>query len=122
MCDPLKSTDAPLEDKDLKLHTIVQFAATFDCVWNLRNQVVHKDHQINIVKTIQALESRIAEHILTLKEHAFAIEDAIESKELHPHDTFILNVDAAVSSLKATVAVVARDLNGNLIMDSINLS
>jgi hypothetical protein len=53
---------------------------------------------------------------LTLKEHAFAIEDAIESKELHPPDTFILNVDAAVSSLKATVAVVARDLNGNLIM------
>jgi hypothetical protein len=45
------------------IQTSIHFAVTLDCMWSLRNQVIHQDHQINILTTIKTLESKIVEHI-----------------------------------------------------------
>ena len=48
-----------MDGKMLKEQTTIQFAITLDVIWNLRNQVIHGDHKINLMATIKLLESRI---------------------------------------------------------------
>ena len=66
ICDPSIPSGMSLDGKVLKEQTAIQFAITLDVIWNLRNQVIHGDHKIKIIATINMLESIIMEHVLSL--------------------------------------------------------
>uniref|UniRef100_A0A2N9IQI4 Protein farnesyltransferase/geranylgeranyltransferase type-1 subunit alpha n=1 Tax=Fagus sylvatica TaxID=28930 RepID=A0A2N9IQI4_FAGSY len=107
-----------LPHRDILLHTIIQFVTTLDCIWTLRNQVVHKDRNFNMLVVIKNLEARIMEHINTLALN----EELSKSNEKHlavwkpPQPGSIkLNVDAAFLHDKAFIAVNARDSGGTFI-------
>jgi hypothetical protein len=59
ICDPSLPSGMSMDGKMLKEQTTIQFAITLDAIWNLRNQVIHGDHKINLMATIKLLESRI---------------------------------------------------------------
>ena len=53
--NPLLVTNAPKYDKSLTLHPSIQFVVTIECIWNLRNQVIHSDMKVNIIATVKTL-------------------------------------------------------------------
>ena len=104
-----------LTDKVLTTHTAIQFAITLDGIWSLRNQLLHCNHKINIPFTVKVLEARILEHIQSLEvSNKFDMENQ-PCWEAPPIDFTKLNIDAALSSDKATIAVIARDQSGTII-------
>ena len=115
ICDPSIPSGMSLDGKVLKEQTAIQFAITLDVIWNLRNQVIHGDHKIKIIATINMLESIIMEHVLSLKEPD-SLED--RGRVLWEAPTFAViknNVDAAIFVDKSVIAAVARDYKGELI-------
>ena len=54
--------------QELQTQTSIQFALTLECIWKLRNQVVHNGAQINILTTVKALDLKVVEHVMALKE------------------------------------------------------
>jgi ribonuclease HI len=100
----------------IKVHTSIQIALTLETIWNFRNQVVHNDAKLDLYTTIKALENRILEHV-----DATTLMDTVENKtksfwEKPPSGTIKLNTDAAIRGNYATLAVVARDNHGKILL------
>ena len=115
ICDPSLPSGMSMDGKMLKEQTAIQFAITLDVIWNLRNQVIHNDHKINLMATIKLLESRIMEHVLSLKEPGSLEVRGCVVWEAPPIGVIKINVDAAICLDKSFMAAVARDYKGELI-------
>jgi ribonuclease HI len=116
ICEPPIFTAAESSKaKDILLQTSIQFAITLDCIWNLRNQVVFKDLQVNLLVQIKNLETRIMEHINALEDPGeFGLNKPYSAKywTAPPPASMKLNVDASIRHDLAAIAVVARDHKG----------
>uniref|UniRef100_A0A2N9EEZ1 Reverse transcriptase domain-containing protein n=1 Tax=Fagus sylvatica TaxID=28930 RepID=A0A2N9EEZ1_FAGSY len=118
LCDPSLPTNTAVPSRDIIDQTTIQFVTTLNCIWNLRNHVVHKDHNFNILVVIKNLEIRIMEHIQALVEPNFSDETKENNSTVWqaPQPGSIkLNVDASILSDKAFIAVIARDSGGSLV-------
>uniref|UniRef100_A0A2N9FNE5 RNase H type-1 domain-containing protein n=1 Tax=Fagus sylvatica TaxID=28930 RepID=A0A2N9FNE5_FAGSY len=88
ICEPHINPTSPSLSIELSKYSAIQFAITLDCIWNIRNQVVHNDYKINLLAQIKNLECR---------------------------ESIKVNVDAAIFNDKVVVAVVARNHRGYII-------
>ena len=97
ICEPPIFTAAESSKaKDILLQTSIQFAITLDCIWNLRNQVVFEDLQVNLLVQIKNLETRIMEHINALEDPSeFGLNKPYSAKywTAPPPGSMKLNVD-----------------------------
>uniref|UniRef100_A0A2N9HDI6 RNase H type-1 domain-containing protein n=1 Tax=Fagus sylvatica TaxID=28930 RepID=A0A2N9HDI6_FAGSY len=125
-CLPLQSTvdivnlvlDPPLELTDAAhwkeiSHTFaIRFILTLECIWSLRNKVVHKEPQFNISTIIHSLELRIIEHyedqVTTCRNSA----SPIMRWTTPPAGHIKLNTDATMRANSSSIAVVARNSVG----------
>jgi ribonuclease HI len=95
--------------------TFLIMALTLEAIWHLRNQVVHGGEQIKIHSVIKNPEMRVRESLMAfLKEERWNL---IEYTHWHrpPNGVIKLNVDVAISKEFTTLAVVARDENGQIL-------
>lgn len=112
VCEPPISTPATMGVNILNASTSIQFALTLDCIWNLRNKVSYSDHKINILSTVKALDIRILEHLRALESADASLDHNLTCWTTPLDDVIKLNVDAAIVSNRAAIAVVARNSNG----------
>ena len=115
ICEPPIAANTSPSDKELCVQTSIQFALTLDCIWNLRNQVLHNNSQVNILNIVRSLETRISEHLHSLKEldHLNGVDNF--SWEPSTEEFIKINVDAAVSHDRAYLAAIARDHTGYIV-------
>jgi hypothetical protein len=98
--------------------TSIHFALLLECIWNLRNQVLHNNSPVHIESVVRHLEAKILEHLQIL--------NPLVSPSVVPNLTWIppppnmvkLNMDAAVNNKIATIAVVARKSDGYILFCS----
>jgi ribonuclease HI len=112
VCEPPISTPASMVVNILNTSTSIQFALTLDCIWNLRNKVSYSDHKINILSTVKALDIRILEHLRALESVDASLDHNLTCWTTPLDDVIKLNVDAAIVSNRAAIAVVARNSKG----------
>jgi hypothetical protein len=77
--------------------------------------VLHNNSQVNILNIVRSLETRISEHLHSLKEldHLNGVDNFSWEP---PTEEFIkINVDAAVSHDRAYLAAIARDHTGYIV-------
>ena len=119
ICDPPIIATANAEPKSLREQTSIQFATTLECIWNLRNQVVHHNHEFNIMVIIKQLAVRILEHIHAVEEPKAGVESNVKRLDLiwkvPAVGTIKLNFDATCSMDIAAISVVARNNHGHII-------
>jgi hypothetical protein len=109
---PLADLDNAGDTKALKLQPSTQFALTIECIWNLRNATVHNSTHGNAMSTWKGQELKILEH-LQVYQWIPKIDVFPCAKWVPPLLHHIkINVDAAWSSSKATIAAIARDQHG----------
>jgi ribonuclease HI len=86
-----------------------------EAIWHLRNQVVHGGVQIKIHSVIKYLEMIVKESLKTfLKEEQWNLMEHTHWR-CPPNGVIKLNVDATISKEFTTLAVVARDENGQIL-------
>jgi uncharacterized protein with HEPN domain len=73
--------------------TSIQFAITIDCIWSLRNRVIHDDYKVSILTIIKTLESKIIEKIHALEDTSSEASKSDDKWIAPSHDTLKLNVD-----------------------------
>ena len=73
--------------------TSIQFAITIDCIWSLRNCVIHDDCKVSILTIIKTLESKIMEQIQALEDTSSEASKSSDKWIAPSHDTLKLNVD-----------------------------
>uniref|UniRef100_A0A2N9ENM7 Reverse transcriptase domain-containing protein n=1 Tax=Fagus sylvatica TaxID=28930 RepID=A0A2N9ENM7_FAGSY len=121
-------------DKHLSHQISLHMALTLETIWSLRNQMIHNGDQVKLLSIIKNLDARVLEHMESLKASSQEQGDALNlnyqqnlSASVIPMQqgttTWIppaigvikLNVDAAISKDFSTLAVVARNANGEII-------
>jgi hypothetical protein len=115
ICEPHIPIGQSHAASSLSIQTSIHFAVTLDHIWSLRNQVIHQNHKINLLTTINSLESKIVEHIHSLEVTDLETEKPIVCWKAPTLGTIKFNVDAAICDNKAVIAAVARDSNGCLL-------
>ena len=112
---PIQSSASSNVLEKVKIQTFIQIALILEAIWNFCNQVVHDDTKPKISSTIKNLEHKNMEHV-----DATTLQNAVQPKEIgrwkkRPHGTIKLNIDASLLGSKSTLAVIARDSNGEII-------
>uniref|UniRef100_A0A2N9FSI3 RNase H type-1 domain-containing protein n=1 Tax=Fagus sylvatica TaxID=28930 RepID=A0A2N9FSI3_FAGSY len=121
-------------DKHLSHQISLHMALTLETIWSLRNQMIHNGGQVKLLSIIKNLDARVLEYMDSLKASSQVQGDAINlnyqqnlsaSVILMQQGTTTwippafgvikLNVDAAISKDFSTLAVVARNANGEII-------
>jgi ribonuclease HI len=115
ICKPSLPLVVPGDKVALRDQTSIQFALILECIWNLRNHVIFNDHKINILATIKALELRIVDHMRTLENTSKESENLLKPWRALNLGTIKINVNAALSPHKASLAAVARDQTGSIL-------
>ena len=113
--NPPITMSASCDEKAFKEQVSVKVALTLDSIWQMRNQAVHSDNKLNIQASIKVLELSIMEQILAIQSESTVI---IQKERIWCSlDVGIvkLNIDAALLHHSATLAVVARNHNGELL-------
>ena len=98
----------------LKTQSSIQIALTLECIWNLRNHVVHNNVKVNWLVEVKKLEVRILEHFLVLEKESSDVVQTSSFWNAPPPNCVKLNVDASLSVLGAVI-VVARNSSGSII-------
>ena len=97
------------KEESLKLSLYMAFTYV---IWNLRNQILDNGGQANITATTRNIENRF-------QEFAYAMESEKPFRVVgdagHRAQPINLNVDAKIFQEFSTLAVVARDDNGEFI-------
>jgi ribonuclease HI len=106
-----------VQQKTLKAQTSIQLALTLESIWNLRNQVVHNNAQVNHLVIVKNLEERIIEHfnILNPATCCNTLLEVLPRWSAPPPNSVKFNVDAATSKNGFTIAAIARDDAGFVI-------
>ncbi len=121
-------------DKHLSHQISLHMALTLETIWSLRNQMIHNGGQVKLLSIIKNLDARVLEYMDSLKASSQVQGDAINlnyqqnlsaSVILMQQGTTTwippafgvikLNVDVAISKDFSTLAVVARNANGEII-------
>uniref|UniRef100_A0A2N9HMH7 Reverse transcriptase zinc-binding domain-containing protein n=1 Tax=Fagus sylvatica TaxID=28930 RepID=A0A2N9HMH7_FAGSY len=89
ICDLPLPTSTPLRGNMSSINASIMFALTLDCIWSVRN----KAHEVSPLHSDQP----------------------VGFWSNPPEDFIKLNVDAALSPTKATIAVIARNSMGSII-------
>jgi hypothetical protein len=112
--EPPMNAQGPTDLKNLKTHAAILMACTLDCIWCLRNKVVHGTTPINLPLIVKGLELRIAEHLSSLSTVRFATAplDPVMVWSPPPAGSIKINTDVAVHANFSTLAVIARDHQG----------
>jgi ribonuclease HI len=113
-------TEPPLSDAGpehkKELHTLfaIPVALTLECIWSLRNTMVHKASQPNLEAILKSLEFRYLKHSLVFvgdNNHEAHSPTFWQPLNL---GTLKLNTDATVRQHSSTIAVIARDEKGTV--------
>ena len=99
-----------------QVQTSIQITLTLETIWNYCNRVVHSDTKPNLITIIKSVERRILEHVDVATPKVHVINKVVDCWKKPLHDTVKLNTDAALLGNEATVAVVARDDSGMIIL------
>ena len=103
------NAQGPTDLKNLKTHAAILMACTLDCIWCLRNKVVHGPTPINLPLIIKGLELRIAEHLSNLSTVRFATAplDPVMVWTPPPAGSIKINTNVAVHANFSTLVVIA---------------
>jgi ribonuclease HI len=100
---------------ELKDHYSLIMGTTIEAIWNLRNRVLHNGEHINLDAVVNNIESRILEYKLSKEPPNQKVPTEPARWCCPPPNVVKLNVDAAIASDFSTLAVIARDSNGNIL-------
>uniref|UniRef100_A0A2N9GTN8 Reverse transcriptase domain-containing protein n=1 Tax=Fagus sylvatica TaxID=28930 RepID=A0A2N9GTN8_FAGSY len=100
---------------ELKDHYSLIMGTTIEAIWNLRNRVLHNGEHINLDAIVNNIESRILEYKLSKEPPNQKVPTEPARWCCPPPNVVKLNVDAAIASDFSTLAVIARDSNGNIL-------
>ncbi|XP_075636613.1 uncharacterized protein LOC142608832 [Castanea sativa] len=90
-------------------------AATLEEIWYLRNSVLHSNSPLDLHVSVQLIQRRCQEYMAVCPISPTQPVPQDPSRWTPPPPGCIkLNVDAALSSSKAAVAVVARECSGHI--------
>ena len=115
ICDLPLPTFTPLRGNMSSINASIMFALTLDCIWSVRNKVCFENSRIDILAIVHALDNRILEHIKAHEVSPLHSDQPVGFWSNPPEDFIKLNVDAALSPTKATIAVIARNSMGSII-------
>ena len=89
---------------------------TLEAIWFIRNQLLHNVSHIDIMEASQLIKKRILEYDKTLSKKKNVSKNKSVKGWKAPKDGWIkLNVNAAMSENATTLAVVARNKNGEVL-------
>uniref|UniRef100_A0A2N9GPM4 Reverse transcriptase domain-containing protein n=1 Tax=Fagus sylvatica TaxID=28930 RepID=A0A2N9GPM4_FAGSY len=115
VCDPPSCSHHSSNSIATSTFFSIRIALTLECIWNMRNQVVHNGTNINLLSMITALDNCIEEHSLAWSPHPSQTQANHIVWEPPPPQVVKLNVDAALAANITTLAVTARDHCGNVL-------
>ena len=102
-------------DEDIATQCSIQLVLTLETIWNLRNQVTHNTAQVNLLSSINCLEMRAKKHISILHKEEKTKPCNKHCWKCPPFGVIKLNADAAVANDHTSLAIVARDEQGQVI-------
>ena len=91
----------------LQSQASIQISNTLECIWNLRNKMVHSPGPLNLPLYIRNLELHISEHLSILAIPKVSTATFSKFWKPPPAGTIKLNTDAAVRSHSSSLAVMA---------------
>ncbi len=114
LTEPPMNAQGPIDLKNLKTHAAILMACTLDCIWCLRNKVVHGTTPINLPLIVKDLELSITKHLSSLSTVRIATAplDPVMVWTPPPAGSIKINTDVAVHTNFSTLAVIARDHQG----------
>ena len=86
-----------------------------ETLWNLRNQVVHRECKFNVLSIIKNIESKMQEFAWAQEDEKMIVPTVDTIWICPPSGVVKFNVDAAFSNANATVVVVARNASGEVL-------
>ena len=104
------------KNDQLKYHYSLCWALTRETIWNTRNKVLHDNETFNFATVLRGLEHRVIEY-QELGSSSPRVYSLVEPFVWRPSPSgFIkLNVDAAVSLSRTTLAMVVRNDKGEIL-------
>ncbi|KAK9990719.1 hypothetical protein SO802_025704 [Lithocarpus litseifolius] len=91
-------------------------AFTLEEIWHTRNVVLHHKGEVDLQSSIQFIHSKVHECYLIFSKTKHTTPDSSTPNwSPPPPGTIKINVDAAISSSNAALAVVARNSQGSLL-------
>ena len=114
--DPLICPSPSVSPKLLKTQSSIQLALILECIWKIRNQVVHNEAKVNLLVEVKNLEVRIGEHLQILgpARETDTLSPQLWKAPPYPFVKFNIDADAVVCITSATIAVVARCFDGSI--------